>query len=122
MTKFDINKKTHGLKKKFVFKNYYIMQYGVLVNIVTTGKKLQGMSKYNIIDVNSFYAVKNWVFIVLSRVGTLSGLYLFKPLDPRKYHKHDNKLSKHMNELASKEGGNLASIKEIPKNLTSIGK
>ena len=116
VTKVDINMKMHGLRKKYVFKNYYIRQYGVLVNIATTGHKLQGMSKDNVIVVSWFYGVKNWVYVVLSRVRTLSGLYLFKPLDPKKYHKQDNKLTKHMNELASKEEKTLASVKEIPKN------
>ena len=52
VTKVDINMKMHGLKKKCVFKNYYIRQYGVLVNIATTRHRLQGMSKDNIIVVN----------------------------------------------------------------------
>ena len=89
---------------------------GLLFNIATTGHKLQGISKDNEIVVNWFYGVKNWVYVVLSRVRTLSGLYLFKPLDPKKYHKQDNKLTKHMNELASKEEKTLASVKEIPTN------
>ena len=83
VTKVDINMKMHGLKKKCLFKNYYIRQYRVLVNIETTGHKLQGMSKDNVIVVNWLYGVKNWVYVVLSRVRTLSGLYLFKPLDTK---------------------------------------
>ena len=115
VTKVDINMKMHGLKKKCVFKNYYIRQYGALVNIATTRHKLQGMSKGNVISVNWLYGVKNWVYVVLSRVRTLSGLYFLKPLDPKKYHKQENKLTKHMNELASKEEKTLAYVKEIPK-------
>ena len=57
VTKADINRKVHGLKRKCVFKNHYIRQYGVLVNIATTGGKLQGMSKYNIIVMNWLYGV-----------------------------------------------------------------
>ena len=58
MTKVDINMKMHGLNKKFVFKNYYTRQYGVLVSIATTRNKLQGMSKDNIIVVNWLYGVQ----------------------------------------------------------------
>ena len=74
-----------------------------MVNIATTGHKMQGMSKDNGIVVNWFYGVKNWAYVVLSRVRTLSGIYLFKPLDPKIYHKQDNKLTKHINELGSKK-------------------
>ena len=30
------------------------------------------------------YTFKNWVYVVLSRMTKLSGLYLTKPLDPNK--------------------------------------
>ena len=83
VTKVDINMKMHGLKEKCVFKNYYVRQHGLLVNIATTGHKLQGMSKDNVIILSWFYGVKNWVYADLPRVRTLSGLYLFKPLDPK---------------------------------------
>ena len=50
-------------------------------NIATTGHKLQGMSK-DILIVNDWnYQCVNWVYVVLSRVRTLAGLYLMKPLD-----------------------------------------
>ena len=59
VTKVDINMKIHGLKKKCVFKNYYIRQYGLLINIATTGHKLQGTSKNNVIVVNCLDGVKH---------------------------------------------------------------
>ena len=98
-----------------VFKNHYIKQFGVLVNNATTGHKLQGMSKDNIIIVDWFYSVKNWVYVVLSRVRTLSGLHLFKELNIEKYFKEDKKLKKHMRELENLERKTLASVREIPK-------
>ena len=55
-------------------------------NGATTGHKLQGMSKDAII-VSSWPTgglaamFKNWEYVVLSRVRTLSGLYLVKPID-----------------------------------------
>ncbi len=55
-------------------------------NDATTGHKLQGMSKDAII-VPSWLTgglagrFKNWKYVVLSYVRTLSGLYLVKPID-----------------------------------------
>ena len=61
--------------------NVRITQIPVNSNIATTGHKLQGMSKDTLI-VNSWnYGFANWIYVVLSRVRTLSGLFLCKPLD-----------------------------------------
>ena len=61
--------------------NAKITQIPVNSNIATTGHKLQGMSK-DILVVNSWnYRCPNWVYVVLSRVRTLAGLYLIAPLD-----------------------------------------
>ncbi len=55
-------------------------------NGATTGHKLQGMSK-DVIIVSSWptgglsLMFKNWEYVVLSRVRTLSGLYLVEPID-----------------------------------------
>eukprot|EP00985_Skeletonema_marinoi_P001300 scaffold517_cov140-Skeletonema_marinoi.AAC.13 len=58
-----------------------IPQVSVNSNIATTGHKLQGMSK-DVLIVNGWnYRCANWVYVVLSRVRTLAGLYLMKPLD-----------------------------------------
>ena len=35
------------------------------------------------------YNTYNWVYVVLSRVRTLKGLFLKKPLDPTKYFVND---------------------------------
>ena len=61
--------------------NVSVTQLPVNSNIATTGHKLQGMSKDTLI-VNSWnYGHANWIYVVLSRVRTRSGLYLAKPLD-----------------------------------------
>jgi hypothetical protein len=55
-------------------------------NDATTGHKLQGMSK-DLIIVLSWptgglsLMIKNWEYVVLSHVRTLSGLYLVEPID-----------------------------------------
>ena len=68
-----------------------IDQFGLLNNIATTGHKLQGMSK-DIIIVSDWSYIRNWVYVVLSRVRKLSGLYLQTPLDPLKCYKADQPL------------------------------
>ena len=61
-------------------------QFPINLNDATTGHKLQGMSKENII-IPAFpnkklrAMFKNWEYVVLSRVRTLSGLYLLEPID-----------------------------------------
>ncbi len=56
------------------------------INDATTGHKLQGMSK-DVIVVSSWPTgglatmFKNWEYVVLSRVRTLSGLYLVEPIN-----------------------------------------
>ena len=48
------------------------------------------------------YTFKNWVYVVLSRVTKLSGLYLTKPLDANKEFPVDEDLvgfERHMTEL-----------------------
>ena len=57
--------KLFGSKKK-IFANQYIRQFGVLVNIATTGHKFQGMSMDYIIVVSWFYKVQNCVYVVQS--------------------------------------------------------
>jgi hypothetical protein len=58
-------------------------------NGATAGHKLQGMSK-DVIVVTSWPTgglaamFKNWEYVVLSQVHTLSGLYLVEPIDMEK--------------------------------------
>ncbi len=69
-------------------------QLPVNLNDATTGHKLQGMSKDAII-VTSWPKgglFKNWEYVVISRVRTLSGLYLFKPIDMDKSFKPSEEL------------------------------
>ena len=57
-----------------------IKQLGVNINIATTGHKLQGMSKEGIIVVRN-EKWKNWLYVVLSRVKTRNGLFLYRKLN-----------------------------------------
>jgi hypothetical protein len=61
-------------------------QFPIVSNSATTGHKLQGCSVDNIF-VNDWHYGANWVYVVLSRVRTMNGLYMREPLsrDLRKY-------------------------------------
>ncbi len=60
--------------------------FPVNINTSSTGHKLQGHSK-DIVIVTGLPKFKNnihfrnWEYIVLSRIGTLKGLFLFKPIN-----------------------------------------
>ena len=62
-------------------KGINMTQFGVIDNISTTGHKLQGASRDNLV-INSWnYSCPNWVYVVLSRVRKLKGLVLNVRLD-----------------------------------------
>ena len=54
-------------------------QFPVISNSATTGHKLQGYTASSLL-VNSWSYKENWAYVVLSRVRTMAGLYLLKPL------------------------------------------
>ena len=76
----------HAFSKKAVFRCKMI-QIPANSNDATTGHKLQGMSKDVIID---------WEYDNLSRVRTLSGLYLVKPIDMDKSFQPSSQLASYM--------------------------
>ncbi len=65
-------------------------------NDATTGQKLQGMSKDVIIVASRPTAsmFRNWEYVVLSGVQTLSSLHLVKPIDIDKSFKSSDELKK----------------------------
>lgn len=68
-----------------------IRQLPVILNDATTGHKLQGMSKNQIIIQSWSYQNSGWVYTVLSRVRTMDGLFICERLDYRKYVKSTRK-------------------------------
>ena len=68
---------SHSIKVK-------IIQFGVNSNKATTGHKLQGVSLKRMVVRSWGYRFKNWVYIVLSRVRTLDGLFLCEKMDDTK--------------------------------------
>ena len=73
-------------------------------NDATTGHKLQGMSKDAIIVLswptgNLASMFKNWEFVVLSLVQTLSELYLVTPIDMDKSFQPSPQLTSYMDKI-----------------------
>jgi len=57
-----------------------IEQFPINNDLATTGHKLQGMTKKFLIISSINYSTPNWVYVVLSRVTSLEGLFLMQPL------------------------------------------
>ena len=57
----------------------HITHFPVSLNHATTGHKLQGKSLKQLV-IAQWSAMKNWAYVVLSRVTTLDGLYLLEPI------------------------------------------
>ena len=69
----------------------YLNRFPVLCNHATTGHKLQGQTKPSLF-VSEWSYTRNWPYVVLSRVKSLKGLFLRKPLDPDADFSHDPRL------------------------------
>ena len=54
-------------------------QFPVVLNLATTGHKLQGKSMDELV-IAQWSRLRNWAYVVLSRVRTLAGLYLTSPI------------------------------------------
>ena len=66
-------------KKDRQMQRVAMVQFPLNLNDATTAHKLQGSSK-NMLIVNDWFYSHGWVYTVLSRVRTLKGLFLMKPL------------------------------------------
>ncbi len=59
-----------------------ITQFPINNDLATsTGHKLQGMTKIYLIVSQFNYSTPNWIYVVLSRVTTLEGLFLLHPIE-----------------------------------------
>ena len=45
--------------------------------MASTGHRLQGQTKEALIVVGWTYMIENWIYVVLSRVTTMKGIYFF---------------------------------------------
>jgi hypothetical protein len=83
------------------------------INNATTGHKLQGMSK-DVIIVASWPTksmFRNWEYVILSHVRTLSGLYLVKPIDINKSFEPSAELKRYI-EHAKEKRNNVVDYKK----------
>ena len=65
---------------KFRIQTNIELQYlPLIVNHATTGHKLQGKTVKSLV-IAEWSKVKNWAYVVISRVKTLAGLFLMKPI------------------------------------------
>jgi hypothetical protein len=67
-----------GLKSR-IKTSIQLLYFPVIVNHATTGHKLQGKTVESLV-IAQWSNVKNWAYVVLSRVRTLGGLFLEEPI------------------------------------------
>ena len=66
---------------KIAFGNVRVTKHPVNSNITTTGHKLKEITKDLLIVDSCDYGFANWVYVIISRVCTIAGLFICKPLD-----------------------------------------
>lgn len=66
--------------EKMLLSGVKLFQLPINMNDATTGHKLQGMSKDQLIVAKWSEKFPNWIYVILSRVRTRYGLYLLEPL------------------------------------------
>ena len=86
-----------------VMKSQKIEQLDVLSGSASTGHKLQGQSKDALIVVDWTYKIDNWIYVVLSRVRTMNGIFFMQPIDPEKIKPPNQQLIHHENFFHGKE-------------------
>ncbi len=100
----EVSVKHHHASSKKVTFQCKMKQIPAINNDATTSHKLQGMSKDAII-VSSWPTgglaamLKNWEYVILSCVQTLSRLYLVKPIDMDKSFQLSPQLTSYMDKI-----------------------
>jgi hypothetical protein len=100
----EVSVKHHHASSKKVTIRCKMKQIPANSNDATTSHKLQGMSKDAVIvsswPTRGLVAMfKNWEYVVLSHVQTLSGLYLVKPIDMDKSFQPSPQLTSYMDKI-----------------------
>ena len=97
-----------------------MQQLPINSNDATTGHKLQGMSK-DVVIISSWPTgglFKNWEYVVLSRVRTRSGLYMFEEIDMKKSFKPSPELASFFERAKEKEQTFLEERKKARQHIT----
>jgi hypothetical protein len=87
--------KFHGCNNKNQLKGYHVLQFPINLCLAITGHKLQGMT-VDIMILSEIYLKQNWLYVMLSRVTTLQGLYLMKPLSKEMFKPISQNLKKEL--------------------------
>jgi hypothetical protein len=78
-----------------------VNRFPVLINHATTGHKLQGQTKSSLC-ISDWHYGANWPYVVLSRVTSLKGLFLLKPLREDHNFSHDAHLTRMLTRMRMK--------------------
>jgi hypothetical protein len=78
-----------------------VNRFPLLINHATTGHKLQGQTKLNLC-ISDWHYGANWPYVVLSRVTSLKGLFLLKPLRQDHDFSHDQRLTRMLNRMRTR--------------------
>jgi len=76
---FSCSIKLPHMTKKEQMKGYKLLQFPVNLSLAITGHKLQGMT-LDILILSEINLTTNWLYVLLSRVKSLEGLFLMRPL------------------------------------------
>ena len=98
---FPLSPAIQGITEERFTLHLKAIQIPLISNNASTGHKLQGSSVDNLYVPSWNYSV-NWPYVVLSRVTTLQGLYLGKPLNPNKDYSVPEALTRMLNLLTIK--------------------
>ena len=87
-----VRKKTKATSRTVTMRG---TQFSVVSNDATTGWKLQGASVDTLFAMEMTGGIRNWTYVMLSRVRELRGLFLDHPIseDPDKYRLHSKYLA-----------------------------
>lgn len=107
-TTFEIKSYTFSVIVKFPdsedeLRGLKVQQFGVNLAIAASVGMLQGTTKDIVIVAERMKKDIFWLYVVLSRVSTLSGLYLLEPLDKKMFSSIPAEINQEINWLKSME-------------------
>jgi hypothetical protein len=117
-----VSVKPHPMATQPVSFSCKMIQFPVNCNDATTGHKLQGMSK-DVVIITSWPSgglFKNWEYVVLSRVRTRDGLYLFQKISMDKDFSPSEELKLFFQRARSKEKAYIRKNALFQRKLTKL--
>jgi hypothetical protein len=101
-----------GCNNKNVLKGYHIKQFPINLALAINGHKLQGMT-VDILILSEINLTSNWLYVLLSRVTTLEGLFLMEPLRKNMFKPIEKQLKQELEFLRQKEQELLLQINSV---------